>query len=89
MKRVRERYGRPIFVAEIGVQTTPDSWTEADQQRYLAAAIEQLRTVDLWGIALYELRDHEFPGAGLRHHHSQRQPEKLGFHDVMRALGPR
>ena len=25
MNRVRQRYGKPIFVAEIGLQTTPDS----------------------------------------------------------------
>ncbi len=87
MKRVRERYDRPIFVAEIGLQTTPDSWTEADQQRYLTAAIERLRTIELWGIALYELRDHKSPaGFGII---KADGTEKLGFRDVMRALGPR
>ena len=49
----------PIFVAEIGLQTTPDSWTESDQQHYLSAAIERLRAVDLWGISLYELREQQ------------------------------
>jgi hypothetical protein len=87
MDRVRERYGKPIYVAEVGLQTTPDSWTEADQQQYVAAAIEQLRTVELWGIALYELRDHE-ERAGFGIKHADGSP-KLGFRDVMQALSPR
>jgi hypothetical protein len=87
MERVRQRYGRPIFVAEIGLQTTPGSWTEPDQQRYLTAAIEQLRAVELWGICLYELRDNQSPaGFGITRADSTK---KLGFHDVIHALSPR
>lgn len=87
MNRVRERYGKPIFVAEIGLQTTPGSWTEPDQQQYVAAAIEQLRSVELWGIALFELRDHESRvGFGIKKADGS---FKLGFHDVMRSMSPR
>ena len=88
MNRVRQRYGKPIFVAEIGLQTTPDSWTESDQQRYVSAAIKQLRTVDLWGICLYELRDQKAPQDGFGIVGADGKP-KLGFADVMRALVPR
>ena len=88
MNRVRQRYGKPIFVAEIGLQTTPDSWTESDQQRYVSAAITQLRTVDLWGICLYELRDQKAPQDGFGIVGADGKP-KLGFADVMRALAPR
>jgi len=87
MERVRERYGKPIFIAEIGLQTTPGSWTEPDQQQFVPAAIEQLRTIELWGIALFELRDHEArAGFGIKKADGSR---KLGFPDVMRAMGPR
>lgn len=87
LARVRERYGKPIFVAEIGLQTTPDSWTEPEQQEFVTAAIEQLRTAELWGIALYELRDHKIrAGFGIKKADGSL---KLGFPDVMRAMGPR
>jgi len=87
MDRVRERYGKPIFVAEIGLQTTPGSWTEPEQQQHVTAAIEQLRTVELWGIALYTLRDHEEQAAfGIVNSDGSK---KLGFDDVMLALSPR
>ena len=88
MRRVAQRYRKPIFVAEIGLQTTPDSWTEVDQQRYVSAAIRQLRTVKLWGICLYELRDQAKPqdGFGILTASGAR---KRGFADVMRSLAPR
>ena len=88
MERVRRRYGKEIFVAEIGLQTTPDSWTETDQQRYVTAAIRKLRTVELWGICLYELRDQKAPadGFGILTIDGTR---KRGFADVMGALAPR
>lgn len=87
IERVRVRYGKPIFVAEIGLQTTPDSWTEPEQQEFVTAAIERLRTVELWGIALFELRDHKIrAGFGIKKADGSL---KLGFPDVMRAMGPR
>lgn len=87
MRRVSERYRKPIFVAEIGLQTTPGSWTEEDQRRHVAAAIGQLRTVELWGISLYELRDSSSPGGfGIQRQDGSR---KLGFGEVMRAMSPR
>ena len=40
-----------------------------------------------WGIALFELRDHEArAGFGIKKADGSR---KLGFPDVMRAMGPR
>jgi hypothetical protein len=87
VERVKRRYGKPVFVAELGLQTTSDSWTEPEQQRYVSAAIEQLRTTELWGLCLYELRDTESqPGFGIKR--ADGSP-KEGFADVMRALGPR
>lgn len=87
MQRVLKRYNKPIFVAEIGLQTTPGSWTEEDQKRYVSAAIERLRTVALWGISLYTLRDDEAPGGfGIQRLDGRK---KLGFPDVMRAMSPR
>lgn len=86
MERVRRRYDKPVFVAEVGLQTTPDAWTETEQQQFVAAAIEQLRTAELWGIALYELRDNASPaGFGIKRADGT---HKSGFADVMRALGP-
>ncbi|MGC5220998.1 glycosyl hydrolase 53 family protein [Micromonospora sp. DT81.3] len=97
MQRVQERYGKPIFVAETGLQTGPDTWTEEDQKQYVPAAIEQLRSVGLWGLSLYELRDAEPPDAGvedltplagfgiIRRDGSR----KSGFDDIMHALAPR
>ncbi len=87
MRRVADRYHKPIFVAEIGLQTTPGSWTEEDQRRHVAAAISQLRKVELWGISLYELRDSSSPGGfGIQRQDGSR---KLGFAEVMRAMSPR
>lgn len=87
MDRVKKRYNKPVFIAEIGLQTTPGSWTESDQKRYVPAAINQLRTIDLWGICLYELRDNESPaGFGIQNTDGSKKP---GFDDVMKALGPR
>jgi hypothetical protein len=86
VERVKRKYGKPVFVAELGLQTTSDSWTEPEQQRYVSAAIAQLKTIELWGIALYELRDTESqPGFGIKR--ADGTP-KQGFADVMRALGP-
>ncbi|HEX8488283.1 MAG TPA: glycosyl hydrolase [Propionibacteriaceae bacterium] len=86
VERVKRKYGKPVFVAELGLQTTSDSWTEPEQQRYVSAAIAQLRTSELWGICLYELRDTESqPGFGIKR--ADGTP-KQGFADVMRALGP-
>lgn len=87
LNRVLRRYGKPVFVAEIGLQTTPDAWTEADQQQYVTAAIGQLRTVDLWGIALYELRDNPSPaGFGIKRSDGTLKP---AFADVLQAMSPR
>jgi len=86
MERVRKKYGKPVFVAEIGLQTTPGSWTESDQKRYVPAAIKQLRTVDLWGVCLYELRDNEeTAGFGIQNLDGAAKP---GFTAVMQAMQP-
>ena len=87
VQRVKQRYGKSVFVAELGLQTAAGSWTEPEQQRYVPAAIDQLRTTELWGICLYELRDTEVqPGFGIKRADGT---HKEGFDDVMRSLGSR
>ena len=87
MQRIKKKYGKPVYVAEIGLQTTADSWNESEQQRYVSAALRQLRTVELWGICLYELRDNASPsGFGIKREDGS---HKKGFDDVMKALAPR
>lgn len=87
IERVRKRYDKPVFIAEVGLQTTPGSWTESDQRRYVPAAIDQLRTGELWGVCLYELRDNESPaGFGIIGNDGTPKP---GFEAVMKAMAPR
>ena len=86
-ERVRQRYDKPVFIAEIGLQTTPGSWTEADQRAYVPAAIKTLRTGKVWGICLYELRDNESPaGFGIIRQDGSQKP---GFATVMSAMAPK
>jgi len=82
--RVRGRYGMPVFIAEVGLQTPPGGWTEGDQKRYLTTTIRRLRTSELWGICIYQLRDEVSPA----HFGVQRADgsPKAGFTDVMREL---
>lgn len=60
--QVHHRYGKPVFVAETGLQTGSDSWSEEDQRLLLPAAIEAIRSTDIWGVCLYQLRDQPSPG---------------------------
>ena len=87
IERVRQRYDKPVFIAEIGLQTTPGSWTESDQRKFVPAAIKTLRTGKVWGICLYELRDNESPaGFGIVRQDGSQKP---GFEAVMQAMAPR
>ena len=82
--RVRDRYGRPVFVAEIGLQTAADSWSEEEQHRFLPAALSSVLRTDVWGVCLYQLRDQPSPpGFGITRSDGTPKP---AFGDVMGSL---
>ena len=82
--QVRRRYGKPVFVAETGLQTGSDSWSEEDQRLLLPAAIEAIRSTDIWGVCLYQLRDQPSP-AGFGIVKADGSP-KLAFDQTLRSL---
>lgn len=84
LERIRLRYDKQVFVAEVGLQTVPGDWDEDDQRHYLASTVRQLHTSRLWGLCLYQLRDEPSP-AGFGVQRDDGTP-KLGFDDIMRAL---
>lgn len=86
LARLRQRYGLEVFVAEVGLQTTPGSWSEQDQRQFLTAAVDGIRSdQELWGVCLYQLRDQPDP-AGFGIQLSDGTP-KLGFADIMQSMG--
>ena len=84
--QVRSRYGKPVFVAETGLQTGSGSWSEEDQRVLLPATIERIRSTDVWGVCLYQLRDQlsEQPsGFGIIRTDGSPKP---AFDETMRSL---
>lgn len=52
----KRRYGKPVIVAEIGLQVA-GSWTAKDQSQFVPAAIEALKEAKPLAIIVYQLRD--------------------------------
>lgn len=56
-ERMKERYDKPVIIAEVGLQTCPECWSEEEQGRYVAAAVQSLAQANPMAIIVYEFRD--------------------------------
>ncbi|WGW11718.1 cellulase family glycosylhydrolase [Saxibacter everestensis] len=87
VERISQRYDKPVIVAEVGLQTCRGCWSEADQGRYVAAAVEALKEAEPMAILIYQWRDGKDPD-GLNAFgviHIDRSP-KAGFDRIMAAM---
>lgn len=57
VERMKKRYDKPVIIAEVGLQTCPECWSEEDQGNYVSAAIESLAQADPMAVIVYEFRD--------------------------------
>lgn len=57
LQRLKNRFGKPVMVAEIGLPTGSGRFTEDDQGKYLNMSIEELKKAGVVGILPYEIRD--------------------------------
>ncbi|GAB3252890.1 hypothetical protein GCM10027562_13690 [Arthrobacter pigmenti] len=57
VERMKERYDKPVIVAELGLQTCQECWSEEDQGTYVAAAVQSLAQADPMAVIVYEFRD--------------------------------
>ena len=53
---IERRYGKPVIVAEVGLQVA-GKWTSEDQARFVPAAIEAAKEAAPLAIIVYQLRD--------------------------------
>lgn len=67
LERLRDRVGKPVVVAELGLQTCPECFSEADQGTYIAASLRELRSAPVRAVLVYELRDSDRYGFGILH----------------------
>lgn len=67
LERLRDRVGKPVVVAELGLQTCPGCFSEADQGTYVAASLRELRSAPVRAVLVYELRDSDQYGFGILH----------------------
>jgi hypothetical protein len=81
---MENRYGKPVIIAEVGLQTCEECWSEEDQGKYVAAAIRDLAAADPMAIIAYELRDPPTStGFGVLHADGS---EKEGFDRLINAM---
>lgn len=55
--RMKERYDKPVIIAEVGLQTCQECWSEEDQGTFVSAAIRSLAQADPMAVIVYEFRD--------------------------------
>lgn len=67
VSRLRDRVGKPVLVAELGLQTCRGCFSEADQGTYVAASLRELRSAPVRAVLVYELRDSDEYGFGILH----------------------
>lgn len=60
----KRRYGKPVIVAEVGLQVA-GSWTAEDQSQFVPAAIEAAKEATPLAIIVYQLRDEDKNSFGL------------------------
>lgn len=63
VRGLRQRWGRPVFVGEVGLQTAPGTYSEGEQRRVVATAVRELRGAGVLGVLVYQLRDDAASGA--------------------------
>ena len=61
---IKLRYGKPVVIAEIGLQVD-GQWSEEDQRRFVPEAIEAAKKAEPLAIIVYQLRDHGSNSFGL------------------------
>lgn len=87
VENMKSRYGKPVIIAEVGLQTCKECWSEEDQGKFVAAAIRDLATADPLAIIAYELRDPpKSIGFGVLH---ANRVEKEGFDKIINAMNGR
>jgi hypothetical protein len=84
VEHMKSRYDKPVIIAEVGLQTCKECWSEEDQGKFVAAAIHDLAKADPMAIIAYELRDPpKSTGFGLLH---ADRTEKEGFNQIIIAM---
>lgn len=83
--RLKARYGKPVYVAEFGLQT--QGWSEADQAKYMSAMVRAIKAARPMAAIAYEYRDtyagDHFQGFGLVKY--DRSP-KTGYSAIVQAM---
>lgn len=84
VENMKSRYGKPVIIAEVGLQTCKECWSEEDQGKFVAAAIRDLAKAEPMAIIAYEFRDPpKSIGFGVLH---ANRAEKEGFDEIIAAM---
>lgn len=81
--RLHRRVGRPVVVAELGLQTCAGCFSEAEQGVALSSALAALREAPARSVMLYELRDSDQDRFGVLH---EDWSPKSGAKEISAAL---